>query len=132
MANLSISISNRINTFGPAETSKWGTMLWSATGAGMWGEGVNHLLFIVGKLSAETVTVSEVFEFSVRFGMSLAESITVLSENEDLILTDGTGYSYIFPSNTSDGAEQDTPVYTSGAAASGTWTSGTVTSTSWS
>jgi hypothetical protein len=132
LADLSITISNSVNTFGPAPSSKWGSMLWSNSGAGKWGEGSEDVATQAEKSFSESLTLSDSLTLSVTFYLSLAESITVTSETTDEVLQDGSGYSYVFVSNTADADDQDVPTYSEGSDPGSSWTSGSVASTTWS
>lgn len=131
MADYSISISNSLNVFGPAPSDLWNERAWNSF---LWGEGSNDLQVIVTKyienlteLSLDS-SVSAYAYFNMTLDNSLAPDADMYSES----VSDGSGWSYVFPSNVTDGESRFTPTYTEAAAASTTWTSATVATTTWS
>lgn len=64
--------------------------------------------------------------------ITLDNTLAPASETSSEELTDGSGWHYIFPSNADDAEDRDEPSWASGATASGSWTSQTVTATTWS
>jgi hypothetical protein len=134
LADYSVSISNSINCFGPAPSTKWGvgsvyTMTW---GVSKWGEGTIDL---------ETHTERTITMQSLTFGgglMSL-EPIKVLSNTFDFTsettsedLRTANGYYYQFTRPTTDAESRNQSTYTTGSAGSTLYTSGSAASTPWS
>lgn len=127
MASFTVTMANSLNLFGVAPSNKWNAFNWNAF---LWGEGtadlgVNFTKGISNSLSPDT-TVGKTAQIGI--ANSLAPTADLYSEE----LQDGSGYSYVFPNNTTDGEARDFVTWSSGTAGSATWTSATVTSTSWS
>lgn len=124
MADYSKTISNSLVFFGPADTSRWGTMEW---GTNVWGSD-NDLDFTVGKWLSESVTLSASHSKSVTrsYGntMSLGTSV-------NRAYYDGNGYYYVI-----DGANDPDnayiPPYTESSDASSSYSEVTASSTTWS
>jgi len=128
MADFSVTINNSINSWGPAPSNKWGAWNWNAF---KWGEGTHDLTTETVKVSSETLSLSQSLSLAADFVISLANSVASAEDLGSEVLRSGS-YSYVFPSNVTDGESRSFATWTSGSVASVTWTSGTATSTSWS
>ena len=130
MADFSISIANSLNTFGPAPADTWGSKLWNAF---LWGEGSEdlqvfiNLIVATSALSLDT-SISTLFEVYVTISNSLAPTADMFLEG----LSDGSGYNYVFASNTTDGEGRTFPVYAPVSDGTGSWTEATAAVTTWS
>lgn len=134
MADLAITISNRIDCFGPAPSTKWGvganyTMTW---GVSQWGEGTEDLAATVHKALSESVGLSDALTLTADFHVTLSNSLASTQEMSSEQLLDPAGWYYVFASNTSQAEDRDIPNYSSGSVASVSYTSAAATSTSWS
>lgn len=134
MANFTITITNQVRTFGPAPSSKWGTntpyaMTWGTT---KWGEGTEDLQVAYGKLLGESVTPSDALNLSVGFQRDFSNSLTFTGDLSFESLSDGSGWAYVFISNTTDGEARASNTYTAASRATTTYTSLTVSATTWS
>lgn len=134
MADFSITISNAINAFGPAPATKWGvntpyTMTW---GTSKWGEGTEDLITVMDKVISNAPTFTDALTLAVDFYIAITNSFSGTFEAGDEGLSDGSGYSYVFTGGTTDLDTIVTTTYTEGAGNAPTYTSGTVTSTTWS
>jgi hypothetical protein len=133
VADFVISVSNSVNTFGPAPSTKWGTntpytMTW---GTSKWGEGTEDLIVqIVKNLTAETLTLTDALYKNPN--KLLENSADFTSETTAEALLSGNGYYYVFVAPTTDGEDRNLSTYTSGSAGSVTYTSVSVASTTWS
>lgn len=127
MANLTKTITNSVNTFGGI-TDLWGSWNWNAF---KWGEGTADLPVAVIHLITNTLTPTETIAgFQVEHLIS--ESLAPGSEMTDEKLLDGSGYYYVFPSNTIEHEDAVVSTYSSGSAPSSSWSAGTGNTTSWS
>jgi len=151
MADHNITISNSLNTFGPAPSDVWNAWNWNAF---KWGEGTADLQVFVN-LIVNTSDLAPTSAMSLHWGfyISIADasltptssidaylytSITIsnaLSPTADMYsesLTDGSGYSYVFASNVTNAEDGTTPTYTSVSDGTGTWTAVSAATTTWS
>lgn len=134
MADHTITITNAVQAFGPAPASKWGTntpytMTWGTT---KWGEGTEDLQVAVEKSLSESVTPSDALDLSVGYNRTKENSLAFSSEMTFESLTDGSGYLYVFVSNTTDAEGRDSNTWTAASRATTTYSTVTVTSTTWS
>lgn len=144
MANFSITISNSLNLLGLGPPSLWGEK-WNQF---YWGFGSATIPFNVLHVYSTDLTpdTSMAFEASHLIQESLTPTSDVSKEaqitySNDLVsefemtdeqLSDGSGYTYIFPSDASNLEDRDYPTYASQAAGTQTYTSASVGSTNWS
>lgn len=134
MADLAITISNSIDTFGPAPSTLWGTnapttMTW---GASKWGEGTADLVSRFEKVFGQTVLLDSAVAISATFYMTLANSVACDSETTGEGLSTGNGWDYVFVKPTTEAELRSITTYSSAAAAITTFTSGTIPVTVWS
>lgn len=128
MANLSMTISNSVNLFGGWPTSKWNAWNWNAF---KWGGKTEDIPVRVVHLISESLSTDSAISQKKAVHL-ISESISPTSDNLSETLADGSGYYYVFPSNASNHENQSIASYTSGSSPSVTWTSASVSSTSWS
>ena len=132
MADFSVSISNSLNSFGPAPATRWGTgspytMTW---GTSKWGEGTEDLIASIEKLISNSIlSDSELFKAASKF---IENSIIPTSETTNEGLQDGSGYSYVFTAPTLDGESRNLTTYASGTAQGTAYSSASVAVTNWS
>lgn len=129
MADLTITISESLNVFGPAPSNKWNEYNWNAF---FYGEGNNAIAVSYEFLNSETLTPSDAFTTVSDFEYSFSETLTPSEAVSGERLSDPDGYSYIFTGGTTNAASATVAPYTSGTFGTGTWTSSTVTTTTWS
>lgn len=134
MANLLITISNQINTFGPAPSTLWGanaptTMTW---GSSKWGEGSADLVASYQKIFGQSITLDSAVALSATFYMTLANALTTDSETTGEGLRTSNGWDYVFVKPTTDAELRNLTTFSSGTAAITTFTSGSVPVTVWS
>jgi hypothetical protein len=133
MADHTIAVTNAVNCFGPAPSTKWGTntpytMTW---GSSKWGEGTEDLIVSIEKiLTAETLTLTDAFYKNPN--KLIENSVTWSSETTLEALQSGNGYYYVFVGPTTDAESRTLSTYSSQAAGSTTYTSASVASTTWS
>jgi hypothetical protein len=127
MANFAITISNYVNTFGGI-TNKWNAFNW---GAFLWGQGTADLPVDVMHVISEAIAPdSAINQKDLEF--FLQETLSTTSDMSSEGLTDGSGYNYVFTSNTTEGEDRDFVSYTSGTAQGTAYSSLTTGSTVWS
>lgn len=130
MADFSQTISNTIGLFGGAQPDLWGAFLW---GAFLWGEGTNDLeTQYVKNLTSEVLTLSDVYEISAQINRILENDLVMDADMESEKLSDGSGYYLVYPNDVTEAEDRSFASYTSGVAASNSWSSATVSSTTWS
>lgn len=132
MADYSITISNSVNAFGPESTNTWGGSWGAVWGQFLWGYGNVGLVTTTGKLISEALVCTDQFEIAVYFYLSISNTLTPSGDMDSESLTDGSGYSYVFPSDTTEAEDRDFPTWTSGAAGSQSFTCQAAGSTTWS
>lgn len=124
-----MTIANHINCFGPAPSNKWNAWNWAAFA---WGEGESDLIAYVVKLLSESVSTSDTITPTVDFYLSIANTLSPVGDMGSEVLADGSGYTYVFPSDATDGEDRDTPSWSSGSASSASFTCQAAGSTTWS
>jgi hypothetical protein len=127
LADHTKTISDSINVFGLAPSTKWNEFSW---GVGKWGEGSNGIFKQVGKFLVEPQASAD--SISRNASKYLAETQLVTMVETDTKLTDGSGYSYVFPGGGSDAEEQVITDFTKQSDGSTSWTKQSDGSTSWS
>lgn len=132
MADFLITVTNSVRSFGPAPSTKWGagspyTMTW---GTSKWGEGTQDLIVSVTKyLSNSQGSDTTLYKSNSKFYSS---SVSPTGEMSREVLSDGSGYSYLYPDNTTDLEGRDFTTFTSGTAQTTSYSSATAQSTTWS
>lgn len=133
MADHQITISNSIRTFGPAPSTKWGanspyTMTW---GSSKWGEGTEDLVVYVNlKLIENSISPTSTLGFNASHEITNTIAPTFVAAEEDI--TDGSGYHYNFPDDTSNPTSMAANSWTEQSNNTTTWTKQSDGSTSWS
>lgn len=127
MTDHSITITNSVNTFGIAPSSKWNAYAWNAF---KWGEGTTDLRTDVVHLISNSISGDTAFGF--RFTKGISETLTVTADLSSERLRDGEGYLYVFREGTTDGETRVFPTWASGTTATASWTVASSTSTTWS
>ena len=126
MADLSQTVTNSLNLFGPAPSDKWNAYNWNAF---IWGEGTAPLVKVPFKVLSETVTLTDstakVPSRVIENTLSPTTSVTL--EN----LTDGEGYYHVFPGGVTDGTDRVATTWSDGSSTSPSWSQGTASSTVW-
>lgn len=119
-----------MRVFGPAPTY-WGSsgpspMTW---GSSKWGEGSADLISSIEKLVSHNLSLTPTYSFESEKIISISVPVAWTSARQDLV--DGRGYNYVFVGGTTNPVSSPVASYTS-QSVSTTWTSSTVSSTSWS
>ena len=127
MADFTKTISESVNVFGLAPSTKWNEFSW---GVGKWGEGSEGLIKSFGKYVADSESATDEIHKSPTKHIADTEAVTMVET--DTKLTDGSGYSYVFPGGVSDAEEQVITDFTKQSAGSTAWTKQSDGSTSWS
>lgn len=134
MADFSVTVSNSVNVFGPAPSTKWGvgqvyTMTW---GTSKWGEGTEDLPVDVNVKLITNNIPSDFNKTASDVEKVYSETMTPQWAATEEELKDGSGYFYIFPDGVTNPTSATITQYTSNVVAVHAWTSGPVTSTIWS
>lgn len=143
MADLSITISNTVGIYGPADANQWAEYNW---GAFTWATS-NDLLTRVEKLVVNTLANSTANVFGVAHFLSeslvldtsissalsffISNSLAVLSGPSSEVLTDGAGYVYNFPDRATNAEDRDETDWAESSDELTTWTPGGDPSTDW-
>lgn len=127
MADFTITILNSINTFAGI-TNKWNEWNW---GFFKWGEGTADLPVAVVKLISETLTPSDAL-VQLAPDKLISETLSPTGDLSSEVLTDGSGYSYIFVSGVQNAESRSIVSYTSGSDPSVSWASHVSASSIWS
>lgn len=106
----------------------WGAYNWLAF---RWGEGTADLPVAIGKLISESITPDSAINGFDSVHL-ISEIISLDSDMTDERLTDGSGYTYVFPSDVTNHENQSLASYTTGSSPNNTWTSATAGSSNWS
>lgn len=126
MADLTVTISNRINLLGTQPSNKWGAMTW---GVDTWGAGSNGELQDVGKVVAETAGLST--DQILSAVKVTTDSIALTSDLSSITLLDADGYYHVFPGGATDLEDVYNPVWAGVSGNQPTYTKLTASSTSW-
>jgi hypothetical protein len=126
VADLSITISNRISVSGPSPTNKWGSFNWGQN----WGESGDGY-FTVGKNLSESIALAVAVTPVMEFNRTISDGITVSSSINFGTLTDGSGYSYVFPNNVTDLDSRFIPTWAESSEASTSFSESSEPSTTW-
>jgi hypothetical protein len=133
MADFVVSISNSINCFGPAPSTKWGTgtntMTW---GSSKWGEGSADLISESEKiLSVQSIVIMGGVA-SLSPNKLISDTFELLSETTSQDLRTANGYYYFFVKPTLDPEQRNQSTYTVASVSATTYTTAPVTSITWS
>ena len=126
MADFTITISNPVNLFGPADASLWGTMVW---GTDYWGTDSDQEFEVIKALSNG-------FSASVAFSFDVEKTITTNAVSASiavatLTLQDSNGFVYVFPTPTGNAAEDANTAYSQVAGSDSTWTTFPINGATW-
>lgn len=145
MADLSITINERLGVYGGEPTVKWGSLVFGTDNWAFQGnlglsvtKPINETLtpsaaladFEVTKIIEETLDTDD----SIVLGATkiIQESLSVSSAMDKLKLKDSEGFYRIFRGNTTEGEEKVVSDYTETSDPSDTWSEVTTSSTTWS
>lgn len=129
MTQFTVAVAETTRCFGGAPTSLWNAYLW---GAFKWGEGTASMVVgaFVGVIETEPATttcdVQAVYQVAVD---EACPSVGTMTSGQ---IRDTLGYYKVFPNDTTDGEERDTPTWTAGSPTTPSWTAAAATATSWS
>lgn len=147
MTAYSKTIVNTVGVWGLAPPDLWGAFNW---GAFKWGEGTNDFAVSVQKLISNALTppsaVAKAVQTTIAVGAithdsALAkaatkqlptETLNVTVDMSDERLRDTEGYYHVFPDRTTSGEARAFTTWADATDPSVSWTSSTVTSTTWS
>ena len=128
MADFTQTVTNTIQVFGSADTENWNEIVW---GTDNWAAD-DDMEFEITKLLANTVSATADLTFHAEHIFAAAVTATVVSTNVTLTLQDSNGYSYVFPSDTTNGSEISSGVFTNVTNASDGFSPVADASTTWS
>lgn len=128
MADLSITITNAINTFGPAPGMLWGVDVWGTK----WGVGTEDTKASATKLLTNSIGSDSALALTAAFNRTIANTLDYLADLSSESITVGGGYTLVFPGGASNAENRVISTYSAAAAASTTYSSGTAGSTTWS
>lgn len=134
MADHTKTLTNSINCFGGSPSTVWGgatvrVMTW---GVAKWGEGTHAMIrdFVRGTYE-QPITVTDSLT-EKEFIKAWADSLTFLSETTNEGLQTQNGYSYVFVKPSTNAEDRNLSSYTSQTPGSVSYTSLTVSVTTWS
>ena len=128
MANFSQNLTNAVRCFGGGGASLWNAYNWNEFS---WGEGtVNGAREVVRALAAQEVSPTSAYLKSPL--LYVFGSVTPTAETVTENLGDGSGWNYIFRSDTTDADDRSTAVWTTSSDPTSSWAASTDTSTVWS
>lgn len=128
MADYTITITESLNMFGGGPTSLWNSYNW---GSFNWGEGTADVITSTNHLVSETVTFTDSIVSKV-IGKLVSETLTPTDAIAAEYLQDGSGYNYLFPSNTTNHVDQSIPSYTVGSTPDNSWSEDSDPNSTWS
>lgn len=126
MANFTITISNSLNTFGPAPSDKWNQFNWNAF---LWGEGTADLTVAVDKLLTNSLGFSDTI--GLQSGKLILNTLSLTDALSSESLIDSRGYNYVFPGGTTNPVNRISTSYSAVSSAAGSWSAVSQTSTTW-
>lgn len=127
MADLAQSVSDSINLFGGAPSSKWNEYNW---GSFKWGEGTTPTVWSLDHLIGETEALSDAFYKTpeILFDEALALSTDMI----ELYRRDRAGYYYSYPDRVTNVDSATTASFSQVSVTSTTRTTYTTVTTTWS
>lgn len=146
MADFTQTINNHLLISAADPTTQWGTLVW---GTDKWRSN-QDIITNVGKLISESITNTTALTFDVSkiievedltltseivkdyIGPTIAESLTMTSAQDGLVLIDSAGFYHVFRGNTTEGEDKITSDYTEETSDTTSWTPASEVSTSWS
>lgn len=129
MADFTITISNSVNTFGPAPSNKWEAFEWNAFA---WGEGTADLATDTHKVFGETIALADSITAEAAFVISISNALAPTADMGAEYLADAAGYNYVFPDRVTDAEDRALPTWAASSAPASGWTAAVATSTVWS
>lgn len=132
MADLSITVQNTINSFGPAPSSKWGTgtpynFTW---GTSLWGEGSQDLITQLIKVIGNSISSTDTYVLAPRHVFSMGSISSTMEMTVEYLTSNG--WNYVFTGNVTDADERNLSTWSDVNSTDATWTATTDPSTSWS
>lgn len=133
MADFTKTLTNSVNLFALSPSTKWGqsfgapyTMVWGTT---KWGYGSFDQIFAIGKLISNSISPDTALQLNTT--KVLSNDISIQSDLSSEELRNGS-WSYVFPSNTTDGEDRYFPTWTDSTASTTSFSCGSVSTTTWS
>lgn len=128
MAEVAVTVAERVNLFGGAPSNKWGAHLW---GAFLYGEGNTNAAFGLG------IGVAEFQDFStsdvgVAPVLIISEQLSLIGSLGNFYLLDQNGYYHVFSDNTTDGEGRDDPTWTATSSGTASWAAQSMPTVTWS
>jgi hypothetical protein len=131
MADLTITISNTITCFGLPEPNLWNGFNWGLSSSiNAWGYGNNSVGLSVEKLITESQSLATAI--AKESEVMVSSPLDIDSETGSETLTDGSGYSYVFPRPTTEAEERVIPVYSEAPEPTTDFATAAEPSTNWS
>lgn len=134
MADLTITISNRLSLLGGSQPTLWGntgntTMTW---GSDNWGSDSEEAIQAVEKFFDDTLSLSELIsDLTADFARTLENELVFSSDIVTAILGNGD-WSYVFPGDVTNADDRISTTYTSPTDPSSAWSDPSHPSTVWS
>jgi hypothetical protein len=110
---------------GPSPTSKWGVMLWGQR----WGESGDGIFDVI-KLIQDTLALSSDVT-AINPNKLISNTLTFSSDMNLGTLTDGSGYTYVYPNAVTDLDSRSFASWTEATEQSTSYTEATEASTTW-
>jgi hypothetical protein len=127
MAEFNATVSETLRVFGVAPSNKWGDYAWNAF---LWGEGTAQVPVYVFTGVSESQSSGDSTDSTVFVVVSEGCSPSLVLEHVNVL--DEQGYYHVFPDRTTDGEGRDTPSWSSGAVTSASWTRASLSAPTWS
>lgn len=128
MTNWSQNVSTSVNVFAGTPSDLWNSGNW---GTIKWGYGSNDLIQQLNHVLGDSLSPTDAIGSHSPVHV-LAGSISLAEIVPSEILSDGSGWTYNFPSNVSNVINESNPSWASGTTGVQAWTSGVTGSTVWS
>ena len=145
MANHSITVTNTLAFHGHGYPPLWNAVTWNAF---TWGWAADSEVLVAKLIDSTATPTSDAVKYVthliedegfaltseslVYFIIAITNELAMSSDMYSETLTDGNGYSHVFPGNATNAEDRDTPTWTGGAAGSTSWSSSSTVSTTWS
>tara|TARA_R110000868_G_scaffold9394_1_gene46905 strand:- start:9866 stop:10303 length:438 start_codon:yes stop_codon:yes gene_type:complete len=145
MANFSITVTNTLDFFGPANTDLWNAFTW---GAANWGENADFGTVVTKVVDSTVSPDSDQVKYVLHgidlgstaidsniisyFSITITNDLTLVIDMYSETIKDGAGYNYLYPSDVTNAEDRDIPTWTSSGNNSTTWTPASNNSTTWS
>lgn len=132
MADFTITITNSINSFGPAPSTKWGLSDAMEWGVSKWGEGTLDLVSSFIKVLQNSIGSDSSLIIATGYNRTMSNTLSLTEDLSFEGLSDSNGYSRLFSGSATNAESRIISTYSTAAAGTSTYSSLSAGSTVWS